>query len=544
MRSWIFLLAALGCTRSSDTEDTDTDVVEPVVRLVEGTPVVCSSPSAPGDLQVADLGPDWAAQGFGEESGDPLAAAGMTIIDLTGDGLLDIYLPQIGMDQIYVGQPDGSLVDESSSRLPSLLSSPSNTGTAADVDGDGDQDLFVARKGGDHVLLVNDGSGVFTDGTEAAGLDRQGWPVAGGSFGDMDGDGDLDLFSITFRTCDSSLAEIPENPYTDGTQALWENQGDGTFVDVSERMPDHPGGIAWFRAAVWVDIDEDGDQDLFVLSDRSTTSDCMVNNMLFVNEDGHFVDASQETGLGIRMEGMGLGMGDVNGDGVADFAMSDMQRLWLVVSDGVGAWYDVTATSGLTLVSSERDRWSGWGTELVDLDNDGDLDLHMGFGGLPDAPGGDMNPWEQPDALYLQEGGQFTEVSSEWGVDLTGSTRAVIPFDLDDDGWLDLGVREIAGPAVVLRSHCASASWLQLRLQDVGANRYGIGAQVTVRSEGQEQTRWLMAGGTGLQSSSEPVAYFGLGSAQSVELEVLWPDGQVSTFTDVAVDQAARVIRE
>ena len=235
MRSWIFLLAALGCTRSSDTEDTDTDVVEPVVRLVEGTPVVCSSPSAPGDLQVADLGPDWAAQGFGEESGDPLAAAGMTIIDLTGDGLLDIYLPQIGMDQIYVGQPDGSLVDESSSRLPSLLSSPSNTGTAADVDGDGDQDLFVARKGGDHVLLVNDGSGVFTDGTEAAGLDRQGWPVAGGSFGDMDGDGDLDLFRITFRTCDSSLAEIPENPYTDGTQALWENQGDGTFVDVSER---------------------------------------------------------------------------------------------------------------------------------------------------------------------------------------------------------------------------------------------------------------------------------------------------------------------
>lgn len=527
----MLVLLLLAC-RPSPVED---DSAVGALQVDIGPEVRCSSPGPPG-LEELDLGPSWGEQAWQGDSQDPLAAAGLTVVDLTGDGLLEVYLPQLGMDQLLVGG-----VDQGPSRLPTLLASPSNAATPADVDGDGDLDLFITRQGGGHVLLVNDGTGHFHDGTEAAGLGQQGWPASTGTFGDMDGDGDLDLFVATFRSCDPSLAEIPVNPWTDGPQALWENLGDGTFVDVSDRMPSHPGGTAWFRAAIWVDIDDDGDQDLYALSDRSTSSDCMVNNVLFANEQGRFEDRSEALGLGLRMEGMGMGMGDINGDGLPDFAMSDMQRLWLVLSSPDG-WFDATSAMGLSLDPSAEGRWSGWGTELADLDNDADLDLYMGFGGLPDAPAGDMNPWEQPDALYVQQQGSFVEASSAWGARWSSSTRAVVVVDLDQDGWLDLLAREIAGPARALGSQCGSAHWLEVELIMEGPNRNAVGARLTLTADGQEQVRWLSTGGTGLQSASPLRAHFGLGTASIGTLEVLWPDGR-SDLIELPADRRVVIDR-
>jgi hypothetical protein len=200
---------------------------------------------------------------------------------------------------------------------------------------------------------------------------------------------------------------------------------------------------------------------------------------------------------------------------------------------------------GLDIDSEARDSWSGWGTELADLDNDGDLDLYVSFGGLPDAPGGSMNPMSQPDMLFLQESsGTFTEVAADWGVDDSASNRAVVTVDINGDGWLDLGRRTINGDAAFWMSRCGDAAWLKVYLEAPGPNPRGVGAVVLVRTGDRTQRRWLTVGGTGLQSSTELVAHFGLGDAESVDLlEVQWPDGMVSQFTDVGTKRSVVVAR-
>jgi hypothetical protein len=536
-----------GPVDSGNGDDTAEPTPHVGATLTEGEAVICADPGARelGPVYTPDLGPDWASQPVTSPSTDPLAAGGMTVADLTGDGRMDVYLPHVGADQLFVGQPDGTLADESDVRLATDGIPSATAAAAVDIEGDGDLDLFVTTSIGENRLLINDGAGNFIDGTTAAGLSEQGWPGAQGVFGDMDADGDLDLFVVTYRNCDASIAIDPENPWTDTPQALWENQGDGTFIDVSERIADHPGIGGRFRAAAWIDVDADQDLDLHIVSDRGFSSDCMLSNLLYRNDDGSFADAADEMALGIRMEGMGLGIGDLNEDGTPDFVMSDMQRVWMVESDSTGSWYDSTLVRGLDFDSEARDRWSGWGTELADLDNDGDLDLYVSFGGLSDAPGGFMNPMSQPDMLFLQESsGTFTEVAADWGVDDSASNRAVVTVDINGDGWLDLGRRTINGDAAFSMSRCGDAAWLKVYLEAPEPNPRGVGAVVLVRTGDRTQRRWLTVGGTGLQSSTEIVAHFGLGDAESVDLlEVQWPDGTVSQFTDVGTKRSVVVAR-
>ena len=467
----------------------------------------------------------------------------MTIADLDGDGRLDIYLPQVGSDQLYMGQADGTVSDESSARLPTILDTASTAAIAFDVEGDGDLDLLVTRRVGGLSLLLNDGSGVFSDGTASAGLSETAHPAASATVADIDGDEDLDLFVITYRHCDM-MGWDPDNPYTDTPQALWENQGDGTFVDISHTMPEHPGDNARLRAAAWLDADLDGDPDLYTISDKGITSACQRDNQMFFNEDEGFSEDSASVYLDLTMEGMGVALGDLNGDGYPELAMSDMSRAWLMESDGVGGWYDATAARDLILESMIDDRWSGWGTVLEDFDNDGRVDLFMGFGGLPDVPESTMNPWRQPDALWLQTAsGRFEQVADDWDVAGMGSTRAVIATDLNGDGWLDLATREIGGEAKVWMAQCGASRWLRVELRQLNRNPSAIGATVTVASGDRAQTRWLTQGAHGLQSSAPVEAHFGLDDATTADITVVWPDGQRNDFAGIATNQTVQITR-
>jgi hypothetical protein len=539
-----------GPVDSGKVEDTAAPSPHVEATLTEGEAVICVDPGARelGPVYIPHFGPDWSNQPFTAPSTDPLAAGGMTVADLTGDGRLDVYLPHIGADRLYVGQPDGTLADESDARLATDGIPSATAAAAVDIEGDGDLDLFITTTIGENRLLLNDGAGYFTDATEAAGLGGQGWPGTHGIFGDMDGDGDLDLFVVTFRNCDPDSVHAepdPENPWADTPQALWENQGDGTFIDVSDRITDHPGIYGRMRAAAWIDVDGDIDLDLHIVSDHPWGSECTEDNQLYRNEEAHFTDAGAEMFLDLRMEGMGLAIGDLNEDGTPDFAMSDMQRMWMVESDSMGGWYNSTLVRGLEFDSEATGSWTAWGTELADLDNDGDLDLYMSFGWLSDAPASPMNPENQPDMLFIQDSsGTFSEVGASWGVDDVASNRAVVMVDMDGDGWLDLGRRTINGDAAFWMSRCGDAAWLKVYLEAPGPNPRGVGAVVLVRTGDRTQRRWLTVGGTGLQSSTELVAHFGLGDAESVDLlEVQWPDGVVSQFTDVGTKRSVVVAR-
>jgi hypothetical protein len=298
------------------------------------------------------------------------------------------------------------------------------------------------------------------------------------------------------------------------------------------------------RAAAWFDADIDGDLDLYTVSDKSVSTACMVKNQLFFNGADGFEESASSVSLSLTMEGMGIAIGDLNGDDYPELAMSDMSNAWLMESDGVGGWYEASMARSMFIETDLLGQWSGWGTEFADFNNDGLLDVFMGFGGLADVPESTMNPWAQPDALWLQgEDGHFTQVSQEWDVAGAGSTRAVVVTDINQDGWLDLAIREIAGPVRVWLARCGADNWLEVTLGQTDVNPNAVGAKVKVTWGEESQAHWLTRGGSGLQSSEPMTAHFGLKSATSVDLEVTWPDGEISWFSGIDVNQAVRVTR-
>ncbi|MEC8193059.1 MAG: CRTAC1 family protein, partial [Myxococcota bacterium] len=189
-------------------------------------------------------------------------------------------------------------------------------------------------------------------------------------------------------------------------------------------------------------------------------------------------------------------------------------------------------------------RWSGWGVELEDINNDGLTDLFMGFGGLADVPESVTNPWGQPDGLWLQNAdGRFEQQANGWGVAGNGSTRAVVLTDLNGDGWLDLLTREIGGEVQAWLAQCGEDHWVDVRLRQGGGNARAIGAVVTATADGQTQRKWMTAGSSGLQSSKPLRAHFGLGSSETVDLEVQWPDGETTRHESIGANRVVTIRR-
>ena len=526
--------------------DADADSDADGVIIEEGGVQSCADPSmrAGEPFVPVDWGDDWDNQNVAPSTNDPIAASGLAVVDFDGDGILEIYIPQVGEDQLYVRQADGRYVDEAEARLPNGLDTATTAGTAFDVEGDGDLDVLISRRQGGHMLLINDGNGYFVDGTEAANLSRTAHPAVSATVADMDGDGDLDIFVITYRHCDTMIGWDPDNPYADTPQVLWENQGDGTFLDVSDRMPEHPGVNGRLRAAAWFDANIDGRPDLYTISDKSVTSACMVDNQLFVSGGDAFTEAASDAYLALTMEGLGISLGDLNGDAYPEIAMSDMTRVWLMESDGLGGWYDASAAKWLITDAELTDRWSGWGTEFADFNNDGLLDIFMGFGGLADVFESSMNPWEQADALWIHgTDGRYNEVADDWGVAGATSTRAVIATDLNQDGWLDLAKREIGGSAEVWLANCGSERWISINLVQNTANPSAIGAVIEVIAGDKSWRRWLTQGASGLQSSAPVQGHFGVGDRSEVDIRVQWPDGDTSYFSSISTNQYVQVTR-
>jgi hypothetical protein len=541
-------------------DDTDTEPVyqDGDATLSPGEVITCGRgdrDEAP--LELWELGGDWAERPW-DGPGEP-AGGGVMIADIDGDGRLDIALPLLTGDRLYMTREEG-LVDETAARWPAGLETGSVALTAADYDGDGDLDLLTSDLGGDSRLLANDGAGHFTDVTEAAGLvlSRRAMSAA---WGDMDGDGDLDLAVAYHESC----FEDPDRCDFDlekDNEVLWENLGDGTFASRSERLPSEVLIPSLMHVITWLDVDGDGDQDLYVTND-DRLQDSEKNHLFFNDGAGNFTSASDDTYANVSMHGMGMALGALNGDGLPDLVMTDTARIVTLESLSEHSWYDGAVSRGLTVDPENDDRWNGWGVDLVDLDNDGDLDLPMGFGWIggtnyePD-PGDETPPpladddpayeedtvEEQPDAIYLQDAsGWFTDVAPDWGTDDLSATRATVGVDLDGDGFPELIKAFLDAPARVYRARCDDSAWLTVHLRDDSANTFGVGARVVARSGDLEVVRWVHAGGTGVHTSVQPLAQLGLGDADTVEVEITWPDGEVSTFKGVDARQVVTVHR-
>lgn len=543
------LLLSLGCSGKDPKEgppDTSTVVsTDPLAELTQSGPVTCSNPDQ------RELAPWVRTQTPSPESDLAwIYAGGAIAADLDQDGNLDVVAPNTQPEaQLYLGT-SGPLFAERDDVLAPFDLSHGTGGTAVDYDGDGDLDLYITRYDQANVLLRNDGDLVFTDVTEQAGVDGcdpdDCYRTLSSSWADFDRDGDLDLIAGNYGYVphDGTLAPDlePGEP-----SFLYRNEGDGTFTDISEdvfprdSMKHVHDGFTYISS--FLDLDRDGFPELYFINDFGTA----YKNVLFANDGGKLVLDNGRRGLDQEMTGMCLGVHDENADGLPDLHVSVWNDFRYLVSEAnYGFWYEVEPSElGLTPVSPQK---VPWGCEFYDLDLDGDEDLVQAYGYVRnDGTPAWSNPLMQPDAVYMRgDNGVYQDFAPLWGLDDAQVGRGFLVADFNHDGYGDIFKRDPKGPDVQYMSQCGSGSWLQVELRQPGTlNTFAVGAVVEIDVGGTTQTRWMMAGGRNFASAPPLELHFGLGEADAVDaVRVFWPDGEISTFSDVPCRQRLTITRK
>ena len=540
---------------TNDTGDPEPPVEVPVSAVSE--PVTCDNPAlreSAGPMRLHTPFGDWRNQNGEANLWSLYGGAGMAIADFDGNGWYDIFMPNADGDQLYMGWPGLSFEDESSGRLPA----ESDVGVGAtpvDADGDGDLDIFVAVALSANRLLINDGTGHFSQ-ADGEWLAQQGRLSHGSSWGDIDGDGDLDVFVANYSNWSEDwLAVPPVAPTEMYADSLWINDGLMQFSNADEWLGGmDPAGAFTFASGFW-DLDDDGDLDLMAVNDYRFEYPWAEPVRYLENTGYGFSDADPRVGLDLEVEGMGLAVGELNGDDALDVVV----QAWtthMMLSDGSGGFYEAAASRGVTATSQQQ---VGWGVLLADLTNDGRLDMPVAYGLLPpdevsmgpmpEFVIGDMlnmNRVHQPNALYVQgEDGQFSDVGPDWGLDHDGISRGLLTVDLNHDGFLDLIERDLWGPTRIHISRCDDSAWIAIKLRQEGLNPYAVGAKVRVVNGEIRHTRVIEAGSSSLSSGGPPEVHFGLGAMDTVErIEVQWPDGATSRLDDVATRARMTVTRD
>ena len=486
---------------------------------------------------------------------------GAGLFDYDDDGYLDAYLingssfdslpdPRPS-NRLYRNQGDGAFADVT--RTAGVGDTAWSMGCgAADYDNDGDTDLLATNYGPNR-LYRNRGDGTFAEVAQAAGVADPRWST-GVAWGDYDVDGDVDLYVanfVRFNPAELAAAELYQlwkgieifqgpNAYEGERDALYRNEGDGTFADVTTEVG--VGSVAYngFQP-VFVDYDRDGYPDLYVANDTDP-------NLLWRNlGNGRFKDVSLATGAshsadGEEQAGMGVAAGDYDNDGDFDFFVTHFSEDYYTLyrSERGRLFTDVSHAVGVGEVSMP---FVGWGTGFFDCDNDGDLDLFAANGHVyPVLDDYDVGTrYAQRNFLFDNAGrGSFVEIGARAGRGLAVEkvSRGAAFGDYDNDGDIDVLVLNIDDTPTLLRNDGGNRNhWLQVSLIGTTSNRDGIGARIEATVAGRVQTRQIAAG-TSFLSHSDIRAHFGLQRAAKVDqLMVRWPGGRVEEFRDLDADQ-------
>lgn len=526
-------------TGATDTSTPPTTGTLPTDPNVTVTPVGCTSPVPRGpDAWVrTEIGADWKFEPDWR-TGDwdlRFGARGLVVSDFDGDGHLDMIVPQYSeKSRFLVGDGAGTFVDGPA--LPDLadLRGPIG-GAAADIDGDGDSDVFLYGQLSPPVLLVNDGSGQFS-GTVHPEWDQPDFIGCGGSasFGDMDLDGDLDLFYGrlgAYRTVDgvTSFVSCPSR--------MLVNDGLGTFVDHPEMLDDET-DLSRVLSSGWHQVDEDPWPELYLVAENTADgedvgdAEVLLPNFIYDNDANGLVhDAERFPGLEVRLAGMGLAAGDVNADGLADFAVAGWGEVPTLDSTPGGVWVNQSVSRGV-IPDAAIDQVVAWGGDYEDLDNDGLEDLLVAFGATVQLA------TRQPDGVWRgADGGDWPSVAADWGMDDDLSMRGFVVADVNRDGWVDVLKREMGGVVVSYVSKCGAESWLGVSLDDAQRpDRFAVGATVRVRAGDRVWTEWVVAGSTNFGFGGPPEVHFGLGDVETIDsVEVVWPDGEMTSYAGLPV---------
>ena len=492
-------------------------------------------------------------------------SGGVIIMDYDRDGWPDIYFtnaPTIEMalhgktslGALYHNNHDGTFTDvtqKAGLTKPCLAMG----GAVGDYDNDGWPDLYITCLGG-NILYHNNGDGTFTDATAKAGVADGRWS-AGASFGDYDGDGFVDLMVSNY--VDFHLDDLPQfgsKPYCKyrgvdvqcgprglkgAGDALYHNNGDGTFTDVSKSAGvSDPNGY-YGLGVIWADFNNTGRPDIYMAND--STPKFLYKNL----GNGKFEEIGFESGTALSNDGseqasMGIAVGDYNHTGRPSLSVTNFENENddLYRNDGDWNFSEVSFASGLALASLP---WVKWGIAFVDLDNDGWLDLITASGHvypqmnkLPADPG-----YRQSKLLSLNQGdGTFCDASDQAGPALREKrvSRGLAVADLFNDGNMDVVINDLDGSPMILRNKgIPGRHWVSFELAGTKSNRLALNARIKIVAGGLTQTDEIHSGGSYL-SQNDLRVHFGLASAEKIDsVEIHWPSGAVDHIGSLAADR-------
>lgn len=554
-RSWRVMglvLVVAGCGRHQAVVDKP-PAGEPPVST--GLPVL---------RDVSDTLPEWRHDKAGsiDKHLPETMTGGGGFVDFDGDGDLDIYLVQSAN---YPGRPvrsdrgnvlfrreaDGTY-HEVAHRFGVDEPGYGFGCQAADIDNDGDQDLFVTNLGA-NVLLRNDGDTFRSMGADA-GLTGSHWSTSA-AFLDYDNDGRLDLYVCNYLAYDADTAPVchasdgKSRSYCSPTQfagvddQLYHNLGDGRFADVSAAA-----GITGQQGkglgVCAVDVDGDGKVDLLVANDTSPT-------LLFRNRgDGTLVEDGLRAGIsrsedGVARAGMGIDAADVDGDGRADVVVTNFGAEVNALYTGQdGGWFQERSYE--TGFGAPSYPFLGFGIVLSDFDWDGDLDVLIANGHVLDTVDRSSRgqSYRQRPLVFLNDGGRFREVGEQLGPTFTRgyAGRGLATGDIDGDGDEDFLLMQVDDRPVLLRNDTPRAgAGVVLELRGTRSNRDAIGARVEV-TIGERRIARSVLGGRSYLSMHDRRLAIGLGAATRIDaIRITWPSGQVDELKDLPVNVRLRI---
>jgi len=487
---------------------------------------------------ISSVNPD-GSMSMPDRMGGGLAAA-----DVDADGDIDLYL--VAGDgvpnQLYRNDGDNRFTEIAAAVGLDMVHKGSGP-AFGDIDGDGDLDLFVGAVRGDGYHLMRQDAGVFVDVTVASGIALSAANTFSASFSDFDMDGDLDL----------ALAHW-SNPNAADTETLWENNGDGTFFSASipsgiagslhtPALNAPPGSLQDYSfAPTFTDLDNDADPDLVIAADFQTSQ--VYRN----NGDGTF-DLITDRDVFQDDSGMGSAVGDYDNDGDMDWFVTAIyddpsptepyRGNHLYRNNGDGSFENVSAAAGIA-----NGGW-GWGACMEDFDNDGDLDIfHVnGF----DAGFVDEKFLNDQVRYFESQGdGTFVERASELGLSSTGQGRGLACFDSDRDGDVDIFISNndhgTNADNFYINNLDNGNRFLGVALDGCSMNTACVGSRIELSSDSRTQVREIRLGNNYV-SQNPPEAHFGAGTAAAVDITVRWPDGATADYPDVATNQLIRITK-
>jgi hypothetical protein len=434
----------------------------------------------------------------------------------------------------------------------------------ADINNDGFVDMYVSNKGGANKLLMNNGDGSFKDITKeaGAGLDDAGFCM-GSVFGDIDNDGLVDLYvpkggrieveanrlfknlgdgkfvEITDKagvgckefSYSAAMADYDNDGFLDiyianygvgAKNVLYRNNGDSTFSDVTNIAG--VGDASWSWNAIFADVNNDGNADIYVVNGRDPAGE---PNKLYINNgDSTFSDVSKEAGVADANWGLGASFADTDNDGDLDLFISNYvgpNKMFL--NDGTGKFEDISKQAKLDSTS-----W-GKGPSFADINHDGFVDLYEG----------DCKVANQ---LYINNGDNtFTDIADEVPELKCDKvrTKGTAFADIDNDGDMDLYVVNWAAPNKLFVNEKNDGNFLEVKLTGVVSNADAIGSKVKIMKDGKLVAYRELQTASGFCAQSQKILHFGLDSANTYDVVVTFPSGNIATLKDVKPGQIIEV---